>query len=87
LKNETIGVDFNSIQTKKSYSKRKSIKLQCHPFGNQTQYDYLAGIFHRARTKGIPEPDLIHIFDRSGQLSLSELRQQLNKMKEKNVIF
>jgi hypothetical protein len=66
-------------------SKNRSLRLECFPYENVTQYDMLHGVLLRNKQKGIPEPELIHIFDRTGNLKLSQLRQRLIKMKQNKV--
>lgn len=63
----------------------KSEQLKCTPFSNETQYDFLKGIKRRRKLKGLPEPELITIFDRSGQIDISILRIKLIRMKKEKL--
>ena len=56
-----------------------TIRLNCSPFVNKTDYDFLKGVSNRALLRAHPEPDLIQLFDKSGQLKINDLREQLRK--------
>lgn len=63
----------------------KSEQLKCSPVANETQYDFLKGIKRRRKLKGIAEPELITIFDRTGQIDMDALRTKILKMKKKKL--
>lgn len=60
-----------------------NIDLRCGPYANETHYDFLRAIKKRRTLKGIAEPDLITIFDRSKTIDMHMLRKKLFKMKNK----
>lgn len=63
----------------------KNEQLKCSPVANETQYDFLKGIKRRRKLKGIAEPELITIFDRTGQINMDTLRTKILKMKKKKL--
>lgn len=70
-------------QSRKAHT--KSEQLKCAPVANETQYDFLKGIKRRRKLKGIAEPELITIFDRTGQIDMDALRTKIIKMKKKKL--
>ncbi len=64
----------------------KSGQLKCVPYINETQYDYLKGIKHRRWLKGVPEPEILTIFDRTGKIKMRTLKAKLVRMKKEVVI-
>lgn len=63
----------------------KNEQLKCNPYANETQYDFLKGIKRRKKLKGLPEPELITIFDRTGQIDMNTLRVKLLRMKKEKL--
>lgn len=61
---------------------RKLDLLKCIPYANESQYDFLKGIRRRKKLKGSPEPEVITIFDRTGQMDRNTLRKKLLRMKK-----
>jgi len=57
-------------------------QLKCIPYANETQYDFLRGVKWRRKLKGVPEPEVLAIFDRTGKVQMSALRARLIKMKK-----
>ena len=55
--------------------------LVCSPYANQTNYDFLRSLSKRNKLVGVPEPELITMFDRSSIIDLKKVREQLIKMK------
>lgn len=86
LLNTNVNLRPNKSENSITERPRQIIRLNCAPFVNQTEYDFLNGVSLRALLKAYPDPDLIQIFDKSGQLKLSELREQLRRNRGKNVI-
>ena len=56
--------------------------LNCSPYTNHTNYDFLKSFSKRDKLIGIPEPDLITMFDRNSKVDLETLRQQLIELKK-----
>lgn len=86
LLNTNLNLMPNKSENSITERPRQIIRLNCAPFVNQTEYDFLNGVSLRALLKAHPDPDLIQIFDKSGQLKLSELREQLRRNRGKNVL-
>ena len=56
--------------------------LNCLPYSNHTNYDFLKSFSKREKLIGIPEPDLITMFERNSKIDLETLRQRLIEMKK-----
>lgn len=78
-----------SVQKWESSVKRmrkNSTRIDCQPFAKKTDYDFLTGISNRDRLKSMPEPELMQMFDKTGQLRIGEIRQELLNIENKQVV-
>lgn len=66
---------------------RNSTRISCGPFAKKTDYDFLSAISNRERLKGFPEPDLIDLVDKTGQLKIGEIRLELLNIENKQVNY
>lgn len=87
LTNSPLSKSLDDVSSSSSSNRGPKTKahLECEPFENEIQYDMLDGLILRHAHRNLPDPDLMHLFDKSGQLNIDELRLRLIKMKQTKV--
>ena len=61
--------------------------LPCSPFTIHTNYDFLKSITKREQLNGLPEPDLISMFDKDPKIDLNIIRDRLIRVKNEVLLI